>query len=79
LEAGGVVTVTEEAYFEVVFPYLAMNEVMKTIKSDRPRVVEQQLDNLCHMVLATPRSEADVLQGKLGAIDGAQVTFLYFK
>ena len=79
LENSGIVTMTEEAYFEVLFPYLAMNDVMKIVKSDRPRVVEQSFDNLCRMVLAVPRSEEDLLTEKLGKVDGAQLEFLQYK
>ena len=79
LENSDIITMTEEAYFEVLFPYLAMNDVMKIVKSDQPRVVEQLFDNLCRMVLAVPRSEENVLIGKLGKVDGAQVEFMYYK
>ena len=79
LENSDIVTLTEEAYFEVLFPYLAMNDVMKIVKSDQPRVVEQAFDNLCRMVLAVPRSEEGLLTGKLGKVDGAQVEFLQYK
>ena len=79
LENSDIVTMTEEAYFEVLFPYLAMNDVMRIVKSDQPRVVEQQFDNLCRMVLAVPRSEENLLTGKLEKVDGAQVEFLEYK
>ena len=79
LENSDIVTMTEEAYYEVLFPYLAMNDVMKIVKGDQPRVVEQSFDNLCKMVLAVPRSEESILTGKLGKVDGAQVEFLQYK
>ena len=79
IENSRVVTMTEEAYYEVLFPYLAMNDVMRIVKSDQPRVVEQQFDNLCRMVLATPRSEESALIGKLEKVDGAQLEFIAYK
>ena len=79
LENSEVVTMTEEAYYEVIFPYLAMNDVMRIVKSDQPRVVEQVFDNVCRMVLAVPRSEEAALAGKLDKIDGAQVEFIEYK
>ena len=74
-----IVTVTEEAYYEVLFPYLAMNDVMKIVKADQPRVIEQAFDNLCRMVLAVPRSEEEAFAGKLEKIDGVQPEFLQYK
>lgn len=79
IENSEVITMTEEAYFEVIFPYLAMNDVMKIVKSDLPRVVEQEFDNLCRMVLAVPRSEEEIMAGKLGKVEGAQTEFMYYK
>ncbi len=79
LDNGQIVTVTEEAVFEVVFPYAAMNGVMKIVKTDKPRVVEQALDNVCRMILAVPRSEGEGLVEKLGKIDGVKVEFLHYK
>ncbi|MCD8185387.1 MAG: YigZ family protein [Rikenellaceae bacterium] len=79
LENSQIITLTEEAYFEVLFPYLAMNDVMKIVKIDRPRVVEQSFDNLCRMVLAVPCSEENLLAGKLNQVDGAQVEFMRYK
>ena len=79
IDNGRIVTMTEEAYFEVLFPYLAMNEVMRIVKSDQPRVVEQAFDNLCRMVIAVPRSEEEALAGKLRKVDGAQMEFLHYK
>jgi uncharacterized YigZ family protein len=79
IAAARIVTMTEEAYFEVLFPYLAMNEVMKIVKADQPRVVEQAFDNLCRMVLAVPRSKEGSFAGKVKKIDGAQIEFLHYK
>jgi uncharacterized YigZ family protein len=79
LDNSRIVTMTEEAFFEVLFPYPAMNEVMRVVKGDGPRVVEQAFDNLCRMVLAVPRSDADALAAKLEKVDGVQQEFLYHK
>lgn len=79
LDNGEVVVVTEEAYIELLFPYLAMNDVQRIVKADAPRVVEQAFDNLCRMVLAVPRSEEGIFVEKLEKVDGVQVKFLYYK
>jgi uncharacterized YigZ family protein len=79
LDNGEIVVMTEEAYFEVHFPYLAMNDVMRIVKTDQPCVVEQAFDNLCRMVLAVPRSEEALFVEKLGKVEGAEVEELYYK
>ncbi|MDE6556095.1 MAG: YigZ family protein, partial [Duncaniella sp.] len=45
----------EMTSIRLLFPYLAMNDVMKLIKSDREILVaEQNFDNTCSMLLTLP-------------------------
>jgi len=79
LDAARVVVRTEEAWVEVRFPYLSMNEVMRIVKSGVPRVVEQAFDNSCRMVLAVPRSGEAALTAALDKVEGAQHELMYYK
>lgn len=79
IAAARIVIRTEEAYVEVLFPYLSMNEVMRLAKGGGPRVVEQVFDNVCRMVLAVARSGEEALVAALGKIEGVRTEFLYYK
>ena len=55
---------------EVEFSYLAMNDVMRVVKEEQPRVLTQQFDDLCRMTLAIRQSLAGGMIGKLEKIGG---------
>ena len=73
LAAGEVIERTVDTAIRVDFPYVAMNEVMRVVKEEQPRVVEQTFDNLCTVRLAIRQSAAERLIGRLEKIDGAAV------
>ena len=74
LEVAEIVSLTVDSVFEVVFPYVNINDVMKIIKDIQPRVVSQNFDTICSMTLAIRQSLADRLTARLAAADGIQFT-----
>ena len=64
---------TVDAIFTVVFPYVCMNDVMKVVKEEQPRIVSQSFDNVCTMTLAIRRSRAAALEKRLANAEGADV------
>ena len=56
--------------FVFTFPYLAMNDVMKVVKSEDCMVVEQLFDNSCSMVVDIREDNAERLRGRLEAVSG---------
>ncbi len=76
---GQTVERTEDAYYEVTFPYLAMNDVMKAIKEYAPTLSDQVFDNLCRITLSIRRDSEAPFVGKLSKIEGADVKFLYHR
>ena len=56
LAAGEKVERTVDTRIEVRFSYLAMNDVMRIVKEEQPRIANQQFDNLCTMTLTIRRS-----------------------
>ena len=48
------------------FSYLEMNDVMKVIKDMNPRIISQNFDNTCEIVLSIRQSLAPQLKAKLG-------------
>ena len=60
----------ENTVLRIGFGYLAMNDVMRVVKEEQPRVLTQQFDNLCRMTLAIRQSLAGGMIGKLEKIGG---------
>ncbi len=50
------------------FAYPQMNEVMRVVKEMSPRIVSQQFDNTCEIVLSIRKSEADQLRSRLAKL-----------
>lgn len=63
----------EETEISFTFPYLAMNEVMKAVKSQEIRILSQQFDNSCRMSVAIRSDMADVLNNRIRNISGASI------
>ena len=70
LAAAKIVEKTVDTIFTVAFPYVCMNDVMKTVKEEQPRIVSQHFDNLCTMTLAIRRSRAAALRRNWGMWKG---------
>lgn len=70
LEAAEVVERAEEVTLTISFGYLVMNDVMKLVKGLKLRVLDQQFDNTCRMVMAVRRDEAEGLATRFADIDG---------
>ena len=50
------------------FAYPQMNDVMRVVKEMSPRIVSQQFDNTCEIVMSIRKSEADMLRSKLAKL-----------
>ncbi len=50
------------------FSYLEMNSVMRVVKELAPRIIEQQFDNTCRIVLAIRKNDAALLRQRLGQL-----------
>jgi len=76
IAAARIVERTVDRTIRIDFPYAAMNDIMRVVKEERPRIVEQRFDNLCTMQLAIRESCAERLAERLkkagGSIDPAQ-------
>ena len=70
IRAAEIVERTVDTVVEVEFSYLAMNDVMRVVKEEQPRVLTQQFDNLCRTTLAIRQSLAGGMIGKLEKIGG---------
>lgn len=73
LDVADVIERTVDTVLRIDFSYMVMNDVMRIIKEENPRVVEQSFDNLCTMTLAVRQSKAQMLLGKLNKVSGATI------
>lgn len=62
---------TVDRTLKVSFPYVAMNDIMRTIKEMQPAIGSQEFDNLCTMVLSIRESRAAMLEEKLRKAGGS--------
>lgn len=68
IEAGVIEERHEQAQATFRFPYLAMNDVMKLLKSaESLRIVDQQFDNLCLITIETDADRLPPLTERLTA------------
>ena len=65
IAAAEIVERTVDRTVEADFPYVAMNDVMRVIKEEQPKVESQNFDNLCTIRLTIRESRAEVLIEKL--------------
>lgn len=63
----------EQARVTFQFPYLCMNDVMKIVKSEPVKVVDQQFDNDCLMTLECDADKMPSLKGRIVKIEGSVI------
>ena len=73
IEAAKVVERTVDTHIKIEFSYIVMNDVMRIIKEEQPKIDEQLFDNLCMMRLSIRKSKADIVEGRLRKVEGAIV------
>ena len=71
LDAATIVERTVDRRIRVDFPYVAMNEIMRIVKEEKPEILSQSFDNLCTMEFAIRESRAEQLLGKLKKAGGS--------
>lgn len=74
IEAADIVECHDMAQLEFTFPYLSMNDVMKIVKSTDVRIISQQFDNSCSMVLETRKDFFDSIYQRLLGVDGVTLS-----
>jgi uncharacterized YigZ family protein len=74
LDHAVIIEKNEEATLRVTFNYLVMNDVMKVLKEESPRVEERDFALACRVVLRVRRSLLDRLRARLQGIESVQVS-----
>ncbi len=79
LDDAGTVEGREMTQMSVTFPYLAMNDVMKIIKStsasDAVKITGQEFDNTCTLTLSLPLDIVPVIAARLDAVSGTSINY----
>ena len=70
LQEADIVELTIDTTVTIDFSYMAMNSVMRIVKEDSPKILEQEFDNLCRMKLAIRESKAEMMISKLNKVEG---------
>ncbi len=70
IDEAEVVELTIDVTVKIDFSYMSMNSVMKIIKDEQPKIIEQLFDNLCTMRLAIRESKSETLISKLKKVEG---------
>lgn len=70
---GEIIEKHQTTRIRITFPYLAMNGVMKIAKMPQARVIDQNFDNTCSMVIECNQDDADLILGRLNNIDGVSI------
>ncbi|MBP5561205.1 MAG: YigZ family protein [Muribaculaceae bacterium] len=73
LDAAVILELHEQARLVFTFPYLAMNDVMRLVKGESLKVVEQAFDNVCSMTLEADADKIPQLQQRLTDIAGVSI------
>lgn len=73
LAVSRIVEKTVDTIFNITFPYIVMNGVMKVVKEVNPRIERQEFDNLCTMALRIRNSEAPILKSRLEKVEGVMI------
>lgn len=74
-----IVTKTLNDVYELTFPYLRMNDVMKIIKDEQPEVVSQSFDNDCKVQLSIRKSSVNAILHKFEKVEELSVKYLETK
>jgi len=65
IEAGEIIECHEQARLSFTFAYLSMNDVMRILKRENVRIIEQAFDNVCSMTIETDADRLPPIQAQL--------------
>ena len=70
IEAAEIIECHEMGEISITFPFMAINAVMKIIKSNSLKIKSQEFDNTCHIVLSLPLISLQPISAMLLDVDG---------
>lgn len=76
LSSAEIVTKTVNNVYRVNFAYPAMNEVMKLIKEEDLKILEQQFDTNCSIKISVRQMKTEIVLDRIESIDSAMVEYV---
>lgn len=73
LSNASIVEKTIDVTYNIQFGYANINEVMKVVKDVQPNIEEQTFDNSCTMRLSIRKCNAEMLENRLGKVEGLSI------
>jgi putative IMPACT (imprinted ancient) family translation regulator len=67
---------TLQEYYEITYPYISMNDVMRILKEDNIGQSEQTFDLECRIILNFRVALKERVLGRLSRIDGLKCNYL---
>lgn len=67
---------TLQSYYELEFPYIAMNDVMKVLKEENLGQSDQRFDTECRIIVNFRVSSKEKIMGRLSRIEGLNSKYL---
>lgn len=67
---------TMQSYYELEFPYIAMNDVMKVLKEENLGQSDQRFDTECRIIVNFRVSSKEKILGRLSRIEGLHSKYI---
>jgi uncharacterized YigZ family protein len=77
IQNGEMLEKTLREYYEITYPYISMNDVMKILKEENIGQSEQTFDLECRILLNFRVTLNEKVLSRLSRIDGLKCTYLY--
>jgi putative IMPACT (imprinted ancient) family translation regulator len=71
-----VIELTLQEYYEITYPYISMNDVMKVLKEENIGQSEQSFDLECRILLNFRVNEKEKILTRMARIDGLNYKYL---
>lgn len=76
LQASEIIIKTINNIYEISFDYIATNQVMRVIKDEQLKIINQEFDNQCKIKFEVRKAQLNVVLGKFEKIEATKLTYL---
>lgn len=76
LEEAEILEKTQDDVYEVQFPYLQMNDIMRIIKEENATILEQEFDNDCLIRIAIRKMQVNAIVSRLEKVEQIKLRYL---
>jgi len=76
IKSAGIIECTLKEFYEVSFPYIVLNDIMKIIKDENMGHSDQTFDTECRMKICFRISAREKILAKLSRIEGLRYNYL---